>query len=111
MIVAKGILNFQATAITDLDGNNVLNFSYEVKDNYDNVEGTFSSHYQYSYFIPVQDISLNLIINFESNAESFEINYGKNQILFTEGEYYNVDASQTLDIGGVYALISGVIYA
>ena len=111
MIVAKGILNIQATTNLDIDGNNVLNFSYEVKDNYDNDEGTFDSHYAYSYFIPVKDISINIAVNFAGSTESVEINYGKNQILFTEGEYYNVDASQTLDVGGIYSLISGVIYA
>jgi hypothetical protein len=111
MIVAKGILNINATAGTDLDGNNVLNFSYEVKDNYDNDEGTFDSHYAYSYFIPVKDISINIAVNFAGNTESVEINFGKNQITFTEGEYYDIDSSQTLNVGNIYGGITAVIYA
>jgi len=110
MIVAKGILNVNLTTITDLDGNNVLNFSYEIKDNYNNSTGAFNSHYAYSYFIPVKDISINIAVNFAGSTESVEINYGKNQILFTEGEYYDIDSSQTLNVGNIYSAITSIIY-
>ena len=111
MIVAKAILNVNAITIQDLDGNNILSFSYEVKDNYDTVTEEFDSHYLYSNFIPIKDISLNLIINLNGETESFEINYGKNQISFTAGEYYTIVGAATLDPGDIYSLISITIYA
>jgi hypothetical protein len=110
MTVAKGITNIQATLTTDLDGYNVLNFAYEVKYNFDTSTTTFDSHYQYSYFIPVKDISINIAVNFAGSTESVEINFGKNQIIFTEGEYFNIDTGQTLNVGAIYSGISSTIY-
>jgi len=111
MIVAKGITNIGATTVTDLDGNNVLNFAYEVKYNFDTSTTTFESHYQYSYFIPIKDISINIAVNFANNTESVEINFGKNQIIFTEGEYFDIDLGQTLSVGNIYSGIVSTIYA
>ena len=87
MIVAKAIENMDAVLALDVDGNNIINFYYEVKYNYDTETLTFDSHYQYSYFIPVKDISQILSVNLEGSLYHFEINYGKNQISFSEGEY------------------------
>jgi hypothetical protein len=110
MIVAKAITNIDTNTTTDLDSNNVLIFTYDIKYNYNTANGEFDNHYQYNYYIPVKDISINTSYNFASTAESVEINYGKNQILFTEGEYYNIDTFQTLNVGVISALISGEIY-
>jgi hypothetical protein len=110
MIVAKGITNIGATTTTDLDGNNVLIFTYDIKYNFNNSTNAFDSHYQYNYFIPVKDITINTGYNIAGFMESVEINYGKNQLLFTKGEYYNIDITQTLDVAIIYSLISSAIY-
>jgi hypothetical protein len=112
MIVSKAIYNINAVTLTDLDGNNVLNFSYEVKDNYDNDEGTFDSHYQYSYNIPIKDLSIKLINNLDDEyTEYFEMKYGNNQISFGSQEYYLIDNSQPLDPGAIYTLVNSIIYS
>ena len=110
MIVAKAITNIDTNTTTDLDSNNVLIFTYDIKYNYNTANQEFDNHYQYNYFIPVKDISINTSYNFASNLESVEINYGKNQILFTKGEYYNIGTGETLDVSLIYSLISGEIY-
>jgi hypothetical protein len=109
MIVAKGITNIGATTTTDLDDNNVLIFTYDIKYNF-NLPNTFDSHYQYNYFIPVKDITIYNSYNFAGYMESVEINFGKNQILFTQGEYYDIGTGQTLNLGTIYSLITSAIY-
>lgn len=111
MVYAKAITNFQASVGLDVDGNNVLNFAYEIKDNYDSSTVTFDSYNQYSYFIPVSEITLNLVINLDaSQTDYFEISWGKNQIAFAVGEYYSIDLGNVLNVANVYALITSTIY-
>ena len=93
MILAKAIIDISLTIDLDVDGNNVVFFLYEVKDNYDTETLTFDSHYQYGYYIPVKDISQSLSINLEGSLDHFEISYGKNQISFSEGQYSFLDGT------------------
>mgnify|MGYP001581216364 CR=1 FL=1 len=111
MVYAKGIRNVQASVGLDVDGNNVLNFSYEVQENYDSDSGAFNSMNQYSYYIPVSKITLKLVENlYAGQTDYFEIHWGQNQIAFGQGEYYSIDLGQLLNPAEVYALISGAIY-
>jgi hypothetical protein len=87
MILAKVIIDINGVLKTDLDGNNVINFYYEVKENYNTETLAFDSYYQYSYFIPVKDISQSLDTNLEGNLEHYEISYGTNQLAFSYGDY------------------------
>jgi hypothetical protein len=112
MVYAKAIINFQASVGLDVDGNNVLNFTYEVKDNYDDDSGAFDSYNQYSYYIPVSEITLNLVANLDAEqTDYFEMSWSKNQLAFAVGEYYSIDANATLNVANVYSLISSIIYA
>ena len=112
MVFAKGIMNIQALVGLDVDGNNVLNFGYEVKDNYDNDSGAFDSYNLYSYFIPVSEITLNLVINLDaSQTDYFEMSWSKNQLAFAVGEYYDIDNNVPLNVAGIYSGISAIIYA
>lgn len=112
MIYAKGIMNFQASVALDVDGNNVLNFAYEVKDNYDDDSGAFDSWNSYSYYIPVSDITLMIVLNQDTGqTDYFEITWGKNQLAFPVGKYYSIDTNTVLNSALVYGLIVSVIYA
>tara|TARA_R110000868_G_scaffold405018_1_gene683903 strand:- start:45 stop:383 length:339 start_codon:yes stop_codon:yes gene_type:complete len=111
MVYAKAITNFQTSVGLDVDGNNVLNFAYEVKDNFDEDSGAFDSYNSYSYFIPVSDITLTIVTDLDSlNNSYFEISWGKNQIAFPVGEYYSIDTNTVLNPALVYGLISSTIY-
>jgi len=111
MIVAKAIFNINASTFTDLDGNSVLQFSYEVKDNYDTDTTGFDSFYAYVYNIPVKDLSLKLVNNQDDEyTEYFEMKYGNNQISFGSQDYYNVENSQSLNPAAISALITPLIY-
>ena len=112
MVFAKGILNINASVGLNVDDFNMLNFSYEVKDNYDDQTGAFNSWTSYSYYIPVSEITLNLVANLGAEqTDYFEITWGKNQLSFANGEYYNIADNVPLDIGGVYSLIIQLIQA
>ena len=112
MIIAKAISNINASTTTDIDGNNILQFSYDLKDNYDTDTTGFDSFYSYVYNIPVKDLSLKLITNQDDEyTEYFEIRYGNNQISFANNEYYLVDNSQPLNPGLLNTLITQLIYA
>jgi hypothetical protein len=112
MIVPKAIDNIIATLILDVDGNNVLNFSYQLKENYNTDTTDYDSYNVYAFLIPVSDIKLNLIVSLPSSAASlFEISYGKNQISFPSGEYFSLASGNTLDVSSVYSLVSSTIYA
>lgn len=112
MIYPKAIYNFQVSLTLDVDGNNVLNFAYDIKDNYDSDTGAFDSHNLYSYYIPVSAITLKVVLNQDaSTTDYFEINWGKNQLAFAVGEYFSIDANATLEVANVYALIISIILA
>ena len=112
MVFAKGIINIQASVALDVDGNNVFNFAFEVKDNYDDETGAFDSYNLYSYFIPVSEITLQVVQNLEAEqTDYFEMSWSKNQLAFAVGEYYNIDGNAPLNVAGIYAGISAIIYA
>jgi hypothetical protein len=112
MVFAKGIMNIQASVALDVDGNNVLNFAFEVKDNFDDQTGAFDSYNLYSYFIPVSEITLQLVQNLDAaQADYFEMSWSKNQLAFPVGEYYNIDGNAPLNVADIYAGISAIIYA
>lgn len=112
MVYAKGIMNIQASVLLDVDGNNVLNFAYEVKDNYDDQTGAFDSYNLYSYFIPVSEITLNLVVNLDSSqTDYFEMSWSRNQLAFAVGEYFDIDNNLSLNVANVYSGISAIIYA
>ena len=112
MVYAKAIINFQASVGLDVDGNNVLNFAYEIKDNYNDSTAAFDSYNQYSYFIPVSEITLSLVINQDSSqTDYFEMSWSKNQLAFPAAEFYSIDSSTLLNVANVYSLIASIIYA
>ena len=99
---AKGIQNYSATV-----ANGYLNFAYEVIDNYNTDTSTGDSTTLYSYYFPADAVSLTLIVNQSSSfTELFELRYQNVQISFSAEEYYDIPNGVTLNVGGVYALVS-----
>ena len=102
---AKGAQNFGATV-----ANGFLNFTYEVVDNYNTDTSTGDSTTAYSYYLPSNAVSLTLINNQGSgSSELFELSYQNVQISFSAGEYFDIINGTTLDVGGVYSLVSGAL--
>ena len=107
---AKSISNFNATAI----GTTIpqINIAFEVKENFNDTTLAYDSYNSYSYYLPIDKVSMTLLTDMEVGlTRLLEVNCGDLQISFAYGEYYDEANSTTLDIGGVYSLISAIVLA
>jgi len=93
MIVPKAIDNIIATLILDVDGNNVLNFSYQLKENYNTDTTDYDSYNVYAFLIPVSDIKLN---------------YSATEVEFNDGlrSYYYKKCYCSVELQGEYIIFT-----
>lgn len=108
-VYAKAIMNFNASAIGGTTP--YINISFEVKENYNDTTA-YDSFYLYSYFLPIAETSMNLVLNQDSGyAELFEVTSGKIQISFANNEYFDINNNQFLNPADVYAAVNSVLLA